>query len=111
MGNISLLPARTVEQHVLGGEPGSFPSCEKDRRAGSITDTGRKGAMQVGKDKSRNGRKPRAVWEEGMQKDASCLVRMSKGEEGPRFLESDRARLPGSTWPGPRGTASHLGVG
>lgn len=46
-GDTRLLPERTVEKHVLRGQPSSFTYCEKDRHTGSITDMGRRGPWQV----------------------------------------------------------------
>lgn len=55
--------------------------------------------------------KPRAIWEEGIQEGASCLVRIKEGGGGPSSLESDTAWVPGSTWPGHQGMVSHWGEG
>lgn len=49
------------------------------------------------------GKEARAAGEEGMQEGASCLAMMNEGGGGLSSLESDMARVPGSTWPSHQG--------
>lgn len=105
MGNNSLPPEGTAEKHVLRGEPGSFTAQaeaiilrEGQRHTGSIIYMGRKGA-KAGRGRIRaevratGTSKPRAIWEEGIQEGASCLVRIKERGEAQALWNQTR---PGS---------------
>lgn len=111
MGNNQLPTERTSEKHILRGSQVPLLHKQKklfceDKDIGKLIYMVRKGAMVGGskqKVRAAGARKPRAVGEEGMQEGAYCLAKMNEGGGGLSSLESDTARVPGSTWPSHQG--------